>query len=620
MLLIKLYKLDDFKSCCSLYLDIIKSTQDEFDEERICNLLASLSYSSDQTILKNFEDDESDRVNYEIYFNLASLYLVKKDTTKAKDYLVKAEKVCRKFYSSHDQQDELLKEIKNIEAQFGYIHQLNGENEKALKIYDSMVLSQDSSSPLPIIITNNKYIIRQDNVNEYKKSIKKIADSKISQKLNNQQMKELYLDHVIFCLQNNQLDLCRNLVKNYEQRFPDEKYQAMIINVALLCKDKKMEKALQITRDFISENVDKPDDNSSLMCAYLTEAQLYMDIDDYMNAAKTLEKIPDMYRYPQIVQFLIYLYQKAGKNNANELNEDIIGDLYLNAITWNSANKQDGKKSFVPYYLQELINYTTANKATLSQSFNEKVAALLEDQYRTDPENLIVQGMLLKLYDKYDTDKAKKLAHDILKDRGGDDTNSLTILDEQAIDAISKAMSAHKKSKRKRLASDSQQKPLVTAGPTSVTEPAIDVLVTSANQPTSSLSKKNKNCALKHKLKCKAKRIAALKAKNVFGTTGADPDRWLPRHLRTASSLTSTHHYYKKKKGIKGGAAKNAELGRGTQGAAPTATDGKPSTENQATNSQPSTSTNVNIPSNPVLKANANKNIIKKKKKKGNKW
>lgn len=115
------YRLEEYKDAHVIYQDIIKNTDDEYEEERLTNLYATMVYLDEddrvglvnylQRILKQFVhfkvDIELKDDAYELCYNKACMLIASEEYAEAEKKLKQCEKLCReKFEEDEDISDE----------------------------------------------------------------------------------------------------------------------------------------------------------------------------------------------------------------------------------------------------------------------------------------------------------------------------------------------------------------------------------------------------------------------------------------------------------------------------------------------------------------------------------
>lgn len=93
-----LYRLERFEDCLSSYRDLIKNTQDEYDDERLTNMSAVVANLADGgasaagKVLPDLRED-----TYELTYNKACALAGERKFSDAEKKLRTSEKMCREF-------------------------------------------------------------------------------------------------------------------------------------------------------------------------------------------------------------------------------------------------------------------------------------------------------------------------------------------------------------------------------------------------------------------------------------------------------------------------------------------------------------------------------------------
>lgn len=90
-----LYRLERFEECLSSYRDLIKNTQDEYDDERLTNMSAVVANLSEVGTTKALPDLRED--TYELTYNKGCALAGEKKFVDAEKKLRNSEKMCREF-------------------------------------------------------------------------------------------------------------------------------------------------------------------------------------------------------------------------------------------------------------------------------------------------------------------------------------------------------------------------------------------------------------------------------------------------------------------------------------------------------------------------------------------
>lgn len=136
----QLYRIGRYRESYNAYLDLIKNTSDEWDNEREADLVAAVACLSFQE--PNFVNnlDEFSDNSYELCFNKACIQLAMKNYQGALVMLNTAEQLCRKTLEEDDfTAEEIDSELAIIKGQLGYAYQMLGKNDLASKYYNQVL-------------------------------------------------------------------------------------------------------------------------------------------------------------------------------------------------------------------------------------------------------------------------------------------------------------------------------------------------------------------------------------------------------------------------------------------------------------------------------------------------
>ncbi|XP_074761707.1 signal recognition particle subunit SRP72 isoform X2 [Athene noctua] len=189
-----LYRLERYDDCLAAYRDLIRNSQDEYEEERKTNLSAVVAAQS--TWEKVMPEDLGLReATYELCYNSACALIGQGKLNEAMKKLQKAEELCRQS------------------------------------------LSEDSDQ----------------NVFDSKKKVKLTNAEGVEHKLSKKQLQAIEFNKALLAMYTNQADQCRKLSASLQSQSP-EHLLPVLIQAAQLCREKQHAKAVGLLQDFADQH------------------------------------------------------------------------------------------------------------------------------------------------------------------------------------------------------------------------------------------------------------------------------------------------------------------------------------------------------------------------------
>ncbi|XP_054238912.1 signal recognition particle subunit SRP72 isoform X2 [Indicator indicator] len=189
-----LYRLERYDDCLAAYRDLIRNSQDEYEEERKTNLSAVVAAQS--TWEKVMPEDLGLReATYELCYNSACALIGQGKLNEAMKKLQKAEELCRQS------------------------------------------LSEDSDQ----------------NVFDSKKKVKLTNAEGVEHKLSKKQLQAIEFNKALLAMYTNQADQCRKLSASLQSQSP-EHLLPVLIQAAQLCREKQHAKAVALLQDFADQH------------------------------------------------------------------------------------------------------------------------------------------------------------------------------------------------------------------------------------------------------------------------------------------------------------------------------------------------------------------------------
>ncbi|NXA97045.1 SRP72 protein, partial [Melanocharis versteri] len=558
-----LYRLERYDDCLAAYRDLIRNSQDEYEEERKTNLSAVVAAQS--TWEKVVPEDLGLReATYELCYNSACALIGQGKLNEAMKKLQKAEELCRQSLSEDSDvtEEDIEAELAIIHGQMAYIMQLQGRTEDALQLYNQIIKLKPTDVGLLAVIANNIITINKDqNVFDSKKKVKLTNAEGVEHKLSKKQLQAIEFNKALLAMYTNQADQCRKLSASLQSQSP-EHLLPVLIQAAQLCREKQHAKAVGLLQDFADQH---PANAAEIK---LTMAQLKIAQGSVTKACMILRSIEELQHKPGMVSALVTMY-------SHEEDIDSAIEVFTQAIQWYQqyqARTNHGCCVFQPKSPVHLSLVREAANFKLKHGRKKEAISDLEELWKQNPKDVHTLAQLISAYSLVDPEKAKVLS----KHLPSSDTMSLKV----DVDALENSHGAtYVRKKAGKLTGDNQQK----------------------EQGQGEVKKKKKK--KKGKL-----------PKNYDPKVTPDPERWLPMRERS--------YYRGRKKG-----KKKDQVGKGTQGSTTTGSselDASRTASSPPTSPRPGSGAAVSATSNVIpprhqkpAGAPATKKKQQQKKKKG---
>ncbi|CAL9707132.1 unnamed protein product [Knipowitschia caucasica] len=382
-----LYRLERYDECKAVYTDLIRNSQDEYEEERKTNLAAVVAAQS-QWEKVPVEDLGLQETTYELCYNAACSLIGQGQLTEAFNKLQEAEELCRVSLAEDSDvtEEDIESELAVIHSQMAYVMQLQGRTDEALQLYNQVIKLKPSDVGLLAVTANNIITVNKDqNVFDSKKKVKLTNAEGVEYKLAKKQLQAIEFNKALLAMYTNQGDQCRKLSSNLQSQNPGHP-RPVLIQVAQLCREKQHGKAIELLQQFSDKH---PESASGIK---LTMAQLYLVQGHVTKACDVLRSIEELKHKSGIVSALVTLY-------SNE--EDIDGaiDVFKHAIEYYQSGS--------PVHLA-----LVREAANFKLKYGRKKEAIsdLEQLWKQNPKDVHTLAQLISAYSLVDTNKAKSLS------------------------------------------------------------------------------------------------------------------------------------------------------------------------------------------------------------------
>uniref|UniRef100_A0A8C0FQ40 Signal recognition particle subunit SRP72 n=1 Tax=Bubo bubo TaxID=30461 RepID=A0A8C0FQ40_BUBBB len=426
-----LYRLERYDDCLAAYRDLIRNSQDEYEEERKTNLSAVVAAQS--TWEKVMPEDLGLReATYELCYNSACALIGQGRLNEAMKKLQKAEELCRQSLSEDSDvtEEDIEAELAIIHGQMAYIMQLQGRTEDALQLYNQIIKLKPTDVGLLAVIANNIITINKDqNVFDSKKKVKLTNAEGVEHKLSKKQLQAIEFNKALLAMYTNQADQCRKLSASLQSQSP-EHLLPVLIQAAQLCREKQHAKAVGLLQDFADQH---PANAAEIK---LTMAQLKIAQGSVTKACMILRSIEELQHKPGMVSALVTMY-------SHEEDIDSAIEVFTQAIQW--------YQQFQPKSPVHLSLIREAANFKLKHGRKKEAISDLEELWKQNPKDVHTLAQLISAYSLVDPEKAKVLS----KHLPSSDTMSLKV----DVDALENSHGAtYVRKKAGKLTGDNQQK------------------------------------------------------------------------------------------------------------------------------------------------------------------
>lgn len=229
-----LYRLEKYEDCFAVYRDIIKNSNDDYEDERETNLAAVLSNlalegsvrphllqleplpSSYNRFFNSQQDLEVPSLReetYELTYNAAHRLVAqgingdRSVLAEAEKKLRTAEKMCREALEEDGASEEDIEdEIGIIKVQLGYCLQLQGRDKEAHDLYLAALKAKPDDVALVAVASNNLVTLNKDqNVFDSKKRMRNATHEGLEHKLTSRQRKSIAYNQCLLTMYTNQV-------------------------------------------------------------------------------------------------------------------------------------------------------------------------------------------------------------------------------------------------------------------------------------------------------------------------------------------------------------------------------------------------------------------------------
>ncbi|KAM9331175.1 signal recognition particle subunit SRP72 [Gastrophryne carolinensis] len=385
-----LYRLERYEECLAIYHDIIRNSQDDYDEERQTNLSAVVAAMS-LWEKKTTEDYGLQETSYELCFNAACALIGEGKLNEAIAKLRKAEELCRESIAEDSDltEEDIEAELAIIHGQMAYVMQLQGSIDDALQLYNQIVKLKPTDVGLLAVVANNIVTVNKDqNVFDSKKKVKLTNAEGVEHKLVKKQLQAIEFNKALLSMYTNQADQCRKLSTTLQSQKP-ENLLPVLIQVAQLCREKQHAKAIDMLQEFADQH---PEHAPQIK---LTMAQLKIAQGNVTKACMIMKSIKELEHKPGMVSALVTMH-------SHDEDIDSAIEVFNQAISWYQQGQPNS-----PIHLsliREAANFKLKH-GRKKEAIND-----LEQLWKQNPKDIHTLAQLISAYSLVDASKAKVLS------------------------------------------------------------------------------------------------------------------------------------------------------------------------------------------------------------------
>ncbi|XP_012281414.1 signal recognition particle subunit SRP72 [Orussus abietinus] len=389
-----LYRLERYEECFSVYRDIIKNSNDEYEDERETNLAAVIANLAAEGL--DLEVPTLKENTYEQVYN-AACQLVSQATCESKELLIEAEnklkmaeKMCRESLEEDEVPLEKVdEEIAIIKVQLAYCLQLQGREKEAQALYSAALKSSPSDIALNAVANNNLLTLNKDqNIFDSKKRMKSAFQEGLEHRLTSKQRRTIAYNQCLLALYVNQGDRCQQLCDKLATQYPELTSDAMFVKALQMSKEDKTKEAVKIINEHAF--------GEHQLQMKLNCIQVLLNHGERHEAIKVLESLNEKDKsLPGIVSALVTFYMA-------ENNRQRASSVLKDAVNYYKKNKEMGGN------LETL--WRQAADFHLRSGEVEVVAASLEELLHASPSDTKILAQLVIAYAQFDSARAQLLS------------------------------------------------------------------------------------------------------------------------------------------------------------------------------------------------------------------
>lgn len=390
-----LYRLENYQECFDVYRDLIKNSEDDYEEERETNLAAVIASLTTQTQQEVKGAPDLGENTYELCYNKACILLGLAKYADALQKLVQAEELCKKTLEEDDfPEEEIEEELAIVRTQLGYTKQRLGYSDQAMKLYNLVLKQRPSDTAILAVAANNIVTVNKDqNVFDSKKKIKMAVADGLESKLTSQQRRAIALNHCLLMYHTGQLEHCLKAVSTLEKNFSNASDEVALLRAAAMhCKDKQLDKTVRLLKEHAERNP------SRSLSISLTLAQLLLSQGHLNDCCNVLKSLGSTSYKLGVISALVTIYK-------NLEDKDSTAAVFADSIAWYKKNK--------PRSAELSLLTRESSKFYLANGKVQEAASMLEELRKAEPQDPKVLAQLISAYSVFDPKRAKQVSADL---------------------------------------------------------------------------------------------------------------------------------------------------------------------------------------------------------------
>eukprot|EP01116_Phalansterium_solitarium_P012259 TRINITY_DN28393_c0_g1_i1.p1 TRINITY_DN28393_c0_g1~~TRINITY_DN28393_c0_g1_i1.p1 ORF type:complete len:671 (-),score=327.00 TRINITY_DN28393_c0_g1_i1:85-2097(-) len=301
------YRMEDYAKAVKVYEQLFKEHQVSSATFKTNLVAAYVSAGAFQELGKLIGSNLKSAETYEFAYNAACGAIEQGDLQTAAAHLQLALRVCQESLQAEGASDEEVNdELAIIQTQLAYVHQVRGNTDEALRLYNAVLKNKPSDESVTAVASNNVVAIKRDHglFDSFNK-LKQATSAHVEQKLSSQQKKVIGYNRCLLLLLMSKPEQCRELLHALEAQFSGWDALTMV-EAALLVKEKKSAQGEALLQSFVNEHA------ADSQRAQLSLAQLHLQGGDKKAAIDVLERVVALRNKPGLVATLVTLYEQLG--------------------------------------------------------------------------------------------------------------------------------------------------------------------------------------------------------------------------------------------------------------------------------------------------------------------
>lgn len=539
-----LYRMERYSEAFELFKDVVKNTDDDFNDERQTNLVAVQAQIQFQREQKRQQQQQqcgdmsasgekpiplytppANCSSYELLYNCACQLVATNQLAAAASLLKRTAALCRQQLQEEGADPATVhQEVAVIDTQLAYCKQCLGEETEAASLYHETLRHRPSDSAVAATIANNIVALnRQRSVFDSRKRMRVLASTDTVARLSGWQKRQLTINQCVFnCLTRQTEQMEKHLTELCDSAEGDS-VLAALIRAALLART-DCHQADQLLLDQLSSDGAGTASSRTLQLR-LARAQLRLNKGEFESASRLLGELEESERSrPGVVAARVALCSRSGQYSQAA---DVIADAVKHKCNeervlelWSRAADLQMRCSDWPAAAKTLQKLVDTSKCTEEQR-----------------QRLLAQ--LVIAYCHLDREKAVRLATRLKADGGVGGAGGT--VDVAALESAGWCSNTRAITKRAGVAIGGRS-------------PYGDKKQQSPSSPDSANNRANNS-----ESRPRRKRKPRLPQNYNLEVT-PDPERWLPRRQRTAYRPRRRARRHDVMKGTQGGPAAHSDL------------------------------------------------------------